>query len=89
MEATCPAGHTINFDDPTDEGWEYSTREEIRVEGVTFGDGTTSQIERRVSVPVSRRIVVKCNEPTPTTEDPRKLCGTTFAITNSADGGDQ
>lgn len=83
MNVTCSNGHSQTIMDPTDAGWEYSTRDELRVDSATFPDGSTQQVQRTVAVAFERRIVWKCGAPAPTDENPAALCGSVEVITES------
>ena len=52
MEVTCTNGHSQTIEDPTDEGWEYATRDETRIEIAQFMDGE-AEVQRTVAVPPS------------------------------------
>lgn len=85
MNVTCTNGHSQEITDPSDDGWEYSTRDVSRIETVTLGDGSTTQIQRNVPVAYERRIVWKCAAQAPTDENPAALCGAVGVITESVE----
>ena len=97
MQVQCSKGHSSAITDPGDEGWEYESTERFEPTTVTLPDGSQTQIQHRVPVPVRRRMVWKCTHPTPTDDNPAALCGEVETIVEDVEqpveepltGGDQ
>lgn len=83
MQVTCAKGHTQEISDPSDDGWEYTATERFEPTTVTLPDGSQTQIQHRVPVPTSRRLVWKCSAPAPTADNEKALCGSVEVIEES------
>lgn len=90
MQVTCARGHDQEISEPSDEGWEYTYKERFEPVTVTLPNGEETQIQHRVGVPVSRRLVWKCSASDATDENPLALCGQVEVVEEEIpEGGDQ